>query len=100
MVERRVEPAQVHYIIDHGSVRYKAGAMWYVLRKNDIPPDDRFQKSAARLVELLVCVEHGAVATVFWHQNPARYVNQKPLHYRPKRKAEVVYMWEVEGRVA
>ena len=100
MVERGISQAGACYIIDHGSIRHRSGAVWYVLRRRDVPPEDRHRKDVARLVDMVVCVEHGVAATLFRNPEPLRYIDRKEPHYRPGRKPQVVYLWEITGKAA
>lgn len=98
--ERKFSQAEVDYVIEHGAIRHGAGATWHILRECDIPFEDRDRKAIARLVGVVVCVEHGAVATVFRNDDPVRYVNRKEPYYRPRRTSPVAYLWEVAGKAA
>ena len=79
---------------------YRSGAVWYVLCRRDIPPEDRQRKDVARLVGFVVCVEHGVVSTLFRNPEPLRYIDRKDPHYRPSHRASVVYLWELSGKAA
>jgi hypothetical protein len=100
MVERGISPAEAYYIIDHGSILQQSGAVWYVLCRFDIPPEDRRRKDVARLVDMVVCVERGVVSTLFRNPEPLRYIDRKEPHYRPGRETKVVYLWEITGKAA
>ncbi len=100
MVERGISKVEAYYIIEYGTVIHQSGAMWYVLCRRDIPLEDRQRKDVARLVGLVVCVEHGVVSTLFRNPEPLRYIDRKEPHYRPGHKPTVVYLWEVTGKAA
>ena len=100
MIERRISQAEAYYVLDYGSIRQKAGAVWYVLCDDDIPPEDHIRNDVARLVNLVVCVEDGVVSTLFWNSEPLRYIDRKSPHYQPGRQSHVVYLWEIFGKAA
>lgn len=100
MLQRRISKVEAYYIIDHGLICQKSGAVWYVLRNCDVPPEDHCRKDVARLVDLVVCVENGVVSTIFRNPEPLRYIARKAPHYRPWQKPRVEYLWEVVGKAA
>ena len=77
MCQRNISQVQLDYVLDWGKIYDRAGAMWYVLRGKDIPPEHRCDREITKMNGIVVCLEADTVSTVYRHDRPSHHVRQK-----------------------
>lgn len=81
LTERRLTVAQVEYVLEHGHRINRTGIAFCVLRRRDIPAEDREQ--ARRLENTVVLVNDDDVAiTVYRNRNALRDIRRKSVYQR------------------
>ena len=80
MQQRCIREARLDYVLTYGKVYDRAGATWYVLRRKDIPREDRSNDQILKMVGVVVCMESGVVTTVYHNERPGHHIRQKPKH--------------------
>jgi len=48
--QRNVNPEEVLYIIQHGQKQHRTGIRYYILRRRDVPYEDRADQRIAQLI--------------------------------------------------
>ena len=79
-VQRNLNTRDIEYILIHGSLEYKTGIDFYILRKCDIPHDDQRISWIARLMGAAILLRYrdNKVITVVRNQAYLREVQRKP----------------------
>ncbi len=88
MCQRNIRCWQIDYAQSFGKRYNRAGAEWLVIRRKDIPPQDRRECWAEKTVGLVVCIEHGVVSTAYYRDDPSHYIRCKP-----KGNYQVIYRY-------
>ena len=79
---RNVAPDAVEYVLAHGRMVRRTGAMFYFLGRRDIPACDRCASWATRLEGVIVVVApDGGVITVYRDRHGLRAIERK-MKYR------------------
>jgi len=78
MSQRSIHPWQIVYALDLGKQYNRAGAEWRLVRRKDIPPEERGTRQAEKTVGLVVCIERGVIETVYYRDKPSHYIRCKP----------------------
>lgn len=85
---RNVEPNAVDYVLAHGRMLHRTGAVFFFLGRRDVPRGDRGQSWAARLEGTIVVVaQDGVVITVYRNRQGSRAIQRK-LKYRLTDRCE------------
>ena len=80
--QRNVAPDAVDYVLAHGRLIQRTGALFFFLGRRDTPPADRGMSWAARLEGTTVLLApDGAVITIYRNRRGARAIARK-LKYR------------------
>ena len=85
MGQRCIRSERLGYVLAWGKVYDRAGATWYVLRRKDIPLEDRTNDQILKMVGVVVCVEADEVTTVYHRARPGLHIRKKPKHDRHAR---------------
>jgi len=95
MAQRNFSPADLEYVLEYGHRIYKTGVTVYILRKRDIPHNDRNKSEITRLEGTVVLTtfsrdEHLEIITAYRNKSAlkafrckAKYDNRK--RYRTDR---------------
>lgn len=79
---RNVAPDAVEYVLAHGRMLQRTGAMFFFLGRRDIPPCDRCASWAARLEGVIVVVgSNGDIITVYRNRHGLHHIERK-MKYR------------------
>lgn len=79
---RNVAPDAVEYVLAHGRMLQRTGAMFFFLGRRDIPPYDRCASWAARLEGVIVVVgSNGDIITVYRNRHGLHHIERK-MKYR------------------
>ena len=86
MTRRRIRREDIDLAVRLGREHYAAGAVFYVLRKRDIPPDLRDSAEVRRAEGTTVVFEGDEISTVYRNRD-VRHLARKPKRSsRPKRR--------------
>lgn len=77
MDQRGVRSAQLSIALEYGKVYNRAGAEWRIVRRKDLPKDILRENSVEKSVGLVVCIEGGEIATVYFRDDPGHYIRCK-----------------------
>jgi hypothetical protein len=80
--QRHLRLDQVDYVLVHGAPVCRTGAVFHVLRRCDIAPDDRCRAAIARLEGTVVLVEDGIVITVYRNRHSYHQIQKKAKYAR------------------
>lgn len=80
--QRALSPEQIAYVLMYGTLIFRAGALFYVLRRRDIEPDDLRSDDIAKLIGTVVLESEGVITTVYRNAQPLRHVRKKQKYYR------------------
>ena len=85
MAQRCLSGKDVAYVCEHGHIVHRAGAIFIVLRRNDIPATDAPRME--RLNGAVVAWDRSAsiVLTVYRNENALKHLLKKPKWGRNKR---------------
>jgi len=80
--QRGLSPDEVDYIINHGKIFYRAGAVFYYLRDKDIPGQDRNEKGISRLAGTAVVATQEKTVITVWRKRDKglKQIKCKPAH--------------------
>lgn len=85
--QRGYRREQIAYVLEFGTVYRRAGAIFFVLLRRDIPDGDRRRDDVWRLAGTVVVVEGGVVKTVYRNADPVRHVERKAKYCAKRGKA-------------
>lgn len=88
MAERNFTTEQIAYVLRHGKKTHRAGGVWFVLRRRDIPPGDLRNDQIARMVGVIVLVLPTGVHTAYRTRAPLRHIGRKAKYDKRKRDRE------------
>ena len=89
MTRRRIRAPEIELALRYGQELHAAGAVFYVLRKRDIPCELRRREDVRRAEGTTVVLERGRIATVYRNRN-VRHLRRKPERStRPRRRERV-----------
>jgi len=80
-IQRNFSEEHVYYIVQHGNRVHKAGAIFYQMRKKDLPREDHSDERKCKLVgsEVVVCRCRRIVLTVY-HARDLSKSRRKPKY--------------------
>ena len=77
--QRNLSPADIHYVLAHGALRYAAGAAIVYLRKTDIPHADYQAHSRLEGTAVVMTPDRALIITVWRNRRRgARHIRRKP----------------------
>ncbi|HEY1389359.1 MAG TPA: hypothetical protein VGF38_12520 [Ktedonobacterales bacterium] len=89
---RNVAPDAVDYVLAHGRMIQRTGAMFYFLGRRDIPPCDRRANWASRLEgSIVVVASDGAVITIYRNRKGLRAITRKMKYHLDVRKRSLAH---------
>jgi polynucleotide 5'-kinase involved in rRNA processing len=56
MAQRNISPSDIEYVLEYGERIHATGAVVYILRKRDIPEDDRNKSEITRLEGTVILI--------------------------------------------
>lgn len=80
--QRALSPEQITYVLMYGTPIFRAGALFYVLRRRDIEPDGLRSDDIAKLIGTVVLESEGVITTVYRSTQALRHVRKKQKYYR------------------
>ncbi|MCL4508986.1 MAG: DUF4258 domain-containing protein [Chloroflexi bacterium] len=80
--QRALTPDQIAYVLIYGTPVFRAGALFYVLRRRDITPGDLRSDEVAKLEGAVVLVSEGVITTVYRNRRALRSIRKKQKYFR------------------
>lgn len=87
MTRRRIRQRDIELAIDLGYEHHAAGAVFYVLRRRDIPADLRSDPAVRRAEGTTVVIEGDQIATVYRNRS-VRHLSRKPKRSRRPTRSD------------
>ena len=80
--QRGLSPKAIDYILKHGKVYYRAGAVFYYLRDRDIPDQDKKEKKISRLAGTAVVASQDKDIITVWRNRDKglKQIKCKPVY--------------------
>lgn len=96
MTRRRIGWHDVDLALRFGKELHRAGAVFYVLRRCDLPKDLRRDPAAQRAEGTTVVVEHGIVSTVYRNRD-VRHLKRKAKRSKDAPTARRLRLLDADG---
>jgi hypothetical protein len=84
MARRHITPEEVLYTLRFGEQVHRTGAVFFILRRRDIPREDRWNECCVKREGTVVVLEEDAVVTVYRNRSAYHDVRKKLKYQVPK----------------
>lgn len=83
--QRGLSLTQIDYVMTHGQVVIRAGGIWYILRRQDLPFSHHRIDTWAKLAGIIVLASSdGHIITVYRNPKPCRHIAKKQKYNRER----------------